>query len=306
LPDACVLTTGCAGFIGRNLLRRLLANGFEVIGVDGRLSNSVVGDLRTLEADVLDPEGLAAVGAALAERRTEVLHTVHLVGLSHVATCERDPDLAHEINVRSVHDVCDLAARHGGRRFVLPSTALVYGPRGGESVDEDAPTNPGNVYATTKREAESYLLGGDLGATVEPVVLRLSNLYGPGMHPDTLISVIRTQLGEGYLRLREYRSVRDYLYVTDAVRAFEAALFGDCHYPLYNVGTGHGTSVYAVAEAIAKVVGKQDTVASVPCPGSYGPVLVTSNERIRRDLEWVPEYSLEEGIADMISLEAKE
>jgi nucleoside-diphosphate-sugar epimerase len=306
LPEACVLVTGCGGFVGRNLVPRLVAEGVEVIGVDGRIAATSTGRLRTLEADVLEPAGLAAIGAALAERDAGTLHTVHLVGLSHVATCEADPGRAHEVNVRSVRSVCELAALHGGRRFVLPSTALVYGPDAGEAVDEETPPDPGNVYATTKREAESYLLAGDASASVEPVVLRLSNLYGAGMHPDALISVIRAQLDEGALRLREYRSVRDYLYIKDAVRAFEAALFGESHFPLYNVGAGVGSSVLDVAEAVARSVGEQDAVARVPRPDSYGPVLVTSSERIRRDLGWTPEYSLDEGIADMISIEAKD
>ncbi len=302
---ACVLVTGSGGFVGRNLIPDLLGQNLEVIGVDGSAVNASDENLRTLRADVLEPGGLAAIDRALGERVAEELHTVHLVGLSHVGVCEAQPDLAHDVNVRSVQLICDLVARHGGRRFVLPSTALVYGSAADTVLTEEMPANPGSVYAATKCQAENYLINDELGESIEPIVLRLANLYGPGMHPDTLIPAIHSQLEAGELRLREYRSVRDYLYMADTIRAFVAAIFGLNHYPLYNVGTGHGASVLDVAEAIAKVMGRDDVLSRVPRPETFGPSLVLSPERIGRDLGWTAEYSVQRGVEDMFSTKPK-
>lgn len=292
-----VLVTGSGGFVGRYLTRELSSRGADVLGVDVAEA--------TVCVDITSDAGLAEVADALRGRERDRLAVAHLAGCAHGPTCEADPALARRLNVESVARVREVAAAAGADRFVLPSTALVYGAGHAEPVAEDAETCPAGVYATTKRAAESLLLDDGHGAGPKPVVLRLANVYGPGMHPDTLFSTIRAGLAAGRVALREYDSVRDYVFVEDVATALADALLGEPRRSLYNVGTGIGSSVRDVVAAMAAALGVRELAADVPQPSGTGAVLVLRNDRIREDLGWRPRHGLREGVAETIARETR-
>jgi nucleoside-diphosphate-sugar epimerase len=142
-----VLVTGGQGFIASLLAPHLTARGYAVWAPS------------RAQLDVGDP---AAVETALAGRDWAAV--VHLAGLSHVPTCERDPDRAYRLNRDATIDLYQALRRHApAAHFVFASTALVYRPPSGAEaatdcvLTEDRAAAPAGVYAQSKWQAEQAL-----------------------------------------------------------------------------------------------------------------------------------------------------
>lgn len=254
--------------------------------------------------DILSEDGISGLKRDLDKVKNKEIYLVHLMGITGTEECERDKVLAHEANVKSTEIVWELAGDYGMKKVVFSSTALIYGTKYEDLVNEEYPPFPENTYARSKLEAENYLVSNSVGSKVTPVILRLSNIYGAGMNENNVVSTILKQFGAGYLKLREYRSVRDYVYVGDAIGAFIAAIFSECKFKVYNVGSSVGYSVWDLARIIAAATDKEKITSEMKLSEEEtgaGPRLVLCCDRIKNDLKWKPAYDLKSGIKRTIN-----
>jgi UDP-glucose 4-epimerase len=169
-----VLVTGGAGFIGRSLTARLVADGHHVTVMDN-LARSVATAPElcgaTLEvADIRD--------AAACERLTEGQDAVvHLAAQSNVMGSEANPALAYETNVTGTWNLLNAAKSAGIGHFVYASSREVYGDAKRLPVPEATPLCPRNVYGSTKAAGEVLVTGA---GQIPTSVFRLANVIGPG------------------------------------------------------------------------------------------------------------------------------
>ncbi len=234
-----VLVTGGAGFIGRRVVRALLAAGHEVTVADLRAFpdpavRSVVGDLCDLE------------GPARAVRPgTDVI--IHLAAATSVLATVADPVSAHRLNVDATARLLELARENEVETFLFASTNAVVGgcSKVGEVITERAVLRPLTPYGATKAAAE-MLVGsyaycyGMTGAS-----LRFSNVYGPGMaEKDSFIPRLMRAArdGEGVQVRGDGTMLRDVVHVDDIVQGIFAAWQSGHSGPLI-LGAGHSVSV---------------------------------------------------------------
>ena len=302
------LVTGGAGFIGSNLVDRLVADGHEVTVVDdlasGRLENltEALGSGRVAHADT-DVAG-TDLAAVVADARPEVVY--HLAAQIDVRRSVADPAHDARVNVLGTVALARAALDAGCRRLVFASSGgTVYGEPDPADlpVREDHPPLPTSPYGVSKRTAEDYLDSFAPLYGLEPVSLRLGNVYGPRQDPHGEAGVVaifcnRLLSDEPVTIFGDGRQTRDYVHVDDVVAAFLAA--GERPQAAgarVNIGTGVETSVLELYAALRSVAGFG------PEP-TFAPARQGELQRIALDaaaagpaLGWRPRISLAEGLA---------
>ena len=170
-----VLVTGGAGFIGANLVRRLLGGGDEVVVIDD-LSTGYAAHLSGLplefvEASILDEQALARAAAG-------VDAIVHLAALGSVPRSVKDPVASHHANATGTLMVLE-AARREGAYVTAASSSSVYGSVPDLPRTEVLPTRPMSPYAASKLATESYVLAYGTSYGLPTLPFRFFNVYGP-------------------------------------------------------------------------------------------------------------------------------
>jgi UDP-glucose 4-epimerase len=302
------LVTGGGGFIGSALVDRLVRDGHEVVVVDdlstGRLENLAdafaSGRAHLAEVDLAGPE-LAGV---VAEAQPQVVH--HLAAQIDVRRSVADPLHDARVNVLGTIALAKAALDAGCRRLVFASSGgTVYGEPEPSAlpIDERYPAGVTSPYGVAKRSAEDYLASfADLDG-LEPVSLRLGNVYGPRQDPHGEAGVVAifcnhlltdepvTVFGDG-------RQTRDYVFVEDVVDAFLAAgERPDAPGARLNVATGVETSVLDLYDRLREIAGFGDEPTfAPPRPGELGRIALDCSEA-GRVLGWRATVDLREGLS---------
>jgi UDP-glucose 4-epimerase len=302
------LVTGGAGFIGSALVDRLVRDGHEVTVVDdlstGRLENLAdafaSGRAHLAEADLVGPE-LAGV---VAEARPQVVH--HLAAQIDVRRSVADPLHDARVNVLGTIAVASAALDAGCRRLVFASSGgTVYGEPEPSAlpIDERHPLGVTSPYGVAKRSAEDYLASFAELHGLEPVSLRVGNVYGPRQDPHGEAGVVaifcnRLLADEPVTVFGDGRQTRDYVYVEDVVDAFLAAgEHPSAPGARLNVATGVETSVLDLYAGLREVAGfGGEPTFAPPRPGEVGRIALDCAEA-ERVLGWQAKVDLREGLS---------
>jgi UDP-glucose 4-epimerase len=309
-----VLVTGGAGYIGSHTCLELLLAGHEVIVVDN-LSNSKFEAVRRVQdlakqplkfhqADILDREALDPIfdGAG-------VDAVVHFAGLKAVGESVTMPLRYYQNNVTGTLVLCEVMERHAVRNMVFSSSAAVYGEASTVPIAEDQELRPASPYGRTKLMVEEILR--DLHTADARWNVALLRYFNPvGAHqsgrigedpcgvPTNLFPVL-ARVAAGFLpQLQVYgddyptpdgTGVRDYIHVVDLAKGHLHALARLQARPgvvIYNLGTGHGTSVLEAVAAFEKASGLKIPYTIVPRRPGDVPACYTDPGRARRELAW--------------------
>lgn len=170
-----ILVTGGAGFIGSNLVRRLLSDGDSVVVIDdlstGFTDNIKGLDIEFVQASILDQH-------ALAKAAHEADAIVHLAALGSVPRSVKDPIATHSANATGTLMVLE-AARRVGAYVTAASSSSVYGSVPDLPRVESLPTRPMSPYAASKLATESYVLAYGASYDLPTLPFRFFNVYGP-------------------------------------------------------------------------------------------------------------------------------
>lgn len=288
-----LLITGASGFLGRNLVARLLAAGHDVWAL-----------ARSQAAVDLVPKGVQVVrgdmaNLPLAELPTDVDAVVSLAQSEHFRNFPARAVEVFDVNVRGQVLLLDWAQRHGVKRYIMASSGGIYGPNAQPYVAEDqllAVDSPLGFYLGTKLSAEvlfqNYRKLFDAGAILRPFFI-----YGPGQSADMLVSRLIASVREGRpIQLQGPHGLKmNPVFVADAAAAFEAAL-GLQGFHVLNVAGPEVVSLRALCERIGSQLGvpprfeqvqggPSDYVASTTAAErALGRPLVGVDEGLRRTL----------------------
>lgn len=170
-----ILVTGGGGFIGSNLVRRLLAMGDSVAVIDD-FSTGFRSNLAGLPVDLVDGSILDDDALGAAADGAEAI--VHLAALGSVPRSVKDPLASHAANATGTLMVLE-AARRQGAYVTAASSSSVYGSVPDLPRVESLPTRPMSPYAASKLAAESYLLAYGTSYGLPTLPFRFFNVYGP-------------------------------------------------------------------------------------------------------------------------------
>jgi UDP-glucose 4-epimerase len=283
-----ILVTGGSGFIGRHVVRALVAVGHDAVVAD----RNEHPDAPTIVGELEDPTVRdRAVTADLAA-------VVHLAAETSVLGSVQRPEKVHRVNVDVTAALLELVRDRGIEVFVLASTNAVVGGYDG-TFTEQVPLRPLTPYGATKAAAE-MLVSGYAGAYgLRAPVLRLTNVYGPGMRakdsfvPRMLKAATR---GDGVQVYGDGLQRRDLVHVQDVARAFAMALSPDWPSGPTIIGSGTSVTVLDMLEAVRSASGRAIPAEHVPAKEGEMPAVVVDTSRAR-SLGWMPSVPLAEGMA---------
>lgn len=306
-----VLVTGGAGFIGSNLVDRLLSEGHTVDVVDdlssGRLANLAEarrvgqGNVTFHRIDVRDP----GIVELFAHRSPEVVF--HLAAQIDVRVSVADPRLDADINIMGGLNVIEAARACGARKVVFASSGgTIYGQVDDDDfpVAETHPQIPLSPYGVAKKAIGDYLAAYRALHGLEFTALALANVYGPRQDPHGeagVVAIFANKLlaGEPCRVYGDGSQTRDYVYVDDVVDAFARAI-DQAGGLLCNIGTATETSVIGLYATMAEAAG----VTAEPefAPMRLGEVARSALDpsRAQAQLGWKPWTDLATGSAQVI------
>ena len=252
------LVTGGAGFIGSHIVEELLRGGAFVRVFDnlstGKRENlaSFQGDLEIQVGDLRDADAIKAA--------TQSMDLVfHLAAFISVPQSMLEPDNCFAINVAGTATLLEAARQAGVRKVVLSSSTAVYGNPDRFPTDEQTPVSPLSPYALSKYVNELYarLYTQTFGLPV--TALRYFNVYGPRQNPNSAyaaaISIFAQRLvnGEPISIYGDGKQSRDFIFVKDVVHANLLAAGSDVSGDVFNICTGHETSLLDLLEELSEV-----------------------------------------------------
>jgi UDP-glucose 4-epimerase len=308
-----LLVTGGAGYIGSIVAQQLLAAGHDVTVLDdlSRGHRAAVPEgARFVEASLLDED---AVRAAFQDGFDGVLH---FAALALVAESVAHPERYHRGNVVGALNLLDVMRAAGVGRLVFSSTCAVYGEPDTVPMHEDIPTAPVNAYGNSKLAVDRMIADESRAHGLGAASLRYFNVAGASgplgedHEPETHLIplVLRAAAGRSdHVKVfgtdyptRDGTAVRDYIHVDDLGRAHALALdaIEPGRHRIYNLGTGDGYTVKEVVDAARRVTGREIRAIEEPRRPGDPTALVAAGDRIRDELGWRPEKSLDDMVAD--------
>jgi UDP-glucose 4-epimerase len=294
------LIFGGNGFIGSHLAEGLARNGFNVKIFDSfaRGTTNIASIQDTIELIRGDFFSENDIQCAL----KGVDYIFHYISTTNPASSIKDPVFDIQSNVIGSIKMLQLAQKADVKKiFFSSSGGTIYGEPTSVPITECAPTNPVNPYAISKLVIEKYLEYFHHTYGMDYVILRYSNPYGERQNPLGNQGVIpiflnKIKINEDPIIFGDGFSVRDYIYIQDAIDATLAVIKGYSKNSVYNIGEGKGTSLNELIQIMRDITGKEIKPKYLPDSGKYISKIVLDIEKIRKETGWFPKTDIHEGI----------
>lgn len=304
-----MLITGGAGFIGSHLCDKYTREGHTVLCLDNFMSGNLMNvrhlldcrNFKLIKGDIRDLDLLEKV-----MRDVDVVF--HLAAQIHVDRSYIEPKLTYDINVMGTQNVLEVARLQDAKRIIYASSSEVYGSAQYSPIDEKHPLNAPHPYGASKIAADRmcYAYIQTYGMNIS--ILRPFNIFGPHQRDigyGGVISIFTRRILKDMppIIYGDGRQTRDYTYIEDAVRAYDAVL--NHSEPItepINFGTGREESILDLANILIKLSGKKGSIKPVHIAPRIGEVkrLIADTTRAKTLLGWEPSCQLEEGLEKFV------
>jgi UDP-glucose 4-epimerase len=309
-----VIITGGTGFIGRHLVKGLLAKKQCSVAVIVNTSNLADRELQETKpltlytTDIRDREAISNIF-----RDEKVDTCIHLAAKISVADSIKNPEETMDINVKGTINVLEACHNYGVNNFVFASSAAVYGDVTELPISENQPLRPLSPYGTSKMLAEQHVVQyNKLKKILNAISFRIFNVYGTGNASESdVISKFAARLSEGLppIIYGNGNHTRDFISVDDvadgilsSIRVMENKY--DCNLnspPVFNMGSGSATSINELARKMVQISGLD--LEPIYERGNQDRVILHSYANMtkaRSVLQFVAKKNLEAGLKDII------
>lgn len=296
-----VLVTGGAGFIGSNLVKKLLKIGCRVTVLDdfftGREENLPEDkNLKIVRGSVTDKETVEG----LVKENPLIFH----LAARNIIVSTKNPEEDFNVNIGGTLNILMAARQFGAKRIVYTSSVSVYGNPKYLPINEDDSINLLSPYAVSKFSGEGYCKAFYESYSVPVTILRYSNVYGIGQWSSNPYCGVVAKFFEQAINSKNIQihgdgeQTRDFTFVDDVIDAtILASLSPKAEGEVYNVGSGIETSVNELANNIIDVTSSSSKIEYIDRRDIDNiRRRVLNIERIRKDLRWVPKTTLKEGL----------
>lgn len=292
-----ITVTGGAGFIGSHLVDRLIEDGQTVQVIDNLYTGNkefVHSKAQFVELDIRDRK----LYSVLEEFRPDYIF--HEAAQTEVSTSMSDPMLDCDINLMGLINLLNAAVKLDVKKFLMPSSAAVYGNLDTLPLNEEMIGNPSSFYGLTKLTTEHYLRIYHEAFGLPYICYRYSNVFGPRQGnggEGGVISIFAKAIVQGspIIIYGDGKQTRDFIYVDDVV---EANILGIQHQVtgIYNVSTGISSSVNLLVDEFRNISGKDiEVVYDKPRLGDIRDS-VLATDKSEKELLFTAKYNLHDGL----------
>src|SRR5256885_5407329 len=298
-----ILVVGGAGYIGSVCAELLLDEGHGVSVFD----NLSEGHRRALDPRAEFVEGdlqdRPSIEKTLAKQRPDAV--MHFAANALVGESMQDPSKYFRNNSANGLNLLDAIVAAGVGKIIFSSTCAIFGPPERLPIAETTPPRPINPYGESKLAFEKILRWYGEIHGLKFVALRYFNAAGAStnfgedhrVETHLIPNVLKVALGEKpnvEIFGTDYETpdgtcIRDYIHIVDLARAHILALKSEKN-DFYNLGTGGGSSVREVIDSCRKVTGRKIDIVEKPRRPGDPPRLIASSEKIKRELDWKPQF----------------
>ena len=290
-----VLVTGGAGFIGSNLVDRLVSEGHHVVILDDFSAGNhgfVNPKAEVVEADIRDEK---KIPDTFLKFKPEAVF--HLAAMIELRESLENPEKSYSINVAGSMNVINASKQAGVRKFIFASSAAVYGDNQNFPIKESEPVSPASPYGEQKAGIEQALEESGIPS----IILRYSNVYGPrqgtvGEGGVVAIFCKKLLTGSSLAVFGDGEQTRDFINVSDIVSANTKALQSSQQFGMYNISTGIETKINELARMLLSVSQKEATIEHTQAVPREALRSSLDSALARRELNWEPATGLSEGI----------
>ena len=306
-----ILVTGAAGFIGSDVVRMLLANGEEVIGIDNmndyyapalkwhRLEQNIPNPKFTfIEGDVESLEALRPIF-----EKHNITAIVNLAARAGVRYSLENPYIYAQTNFTGAVNLLEMARQFGVKQYQMASTSSIYGGCPLPYTEDQNANFPISPYAATKRAAEMIAYTYHYQYGINVVINRYFTVYGPAGRPDMSILkfIHMVDIGKPFVLYGDGSQKRDFTYIEDIARGTIASL-NVKGYEIINLGGGkQPVTINYLIQLIEEGLGKPALRDLQPFHAADMFETGANIQKAKEMLNWEPTVDLEEGISRTIA-----
>lgn len=309
-----ILITGCAGFIGSHLCERLLAENYDVVGIDNldpfydialkqRNLNEFINhpNFSFIETDLAEIESLKIVFPS------NIDLIVHLAGKAGVRPSIDDPSGYINANIIATQNLLTIMKERGIKKMAFASSSSVYGNSQevpfSEAMDVSKPISP---YAATKKACElinytsHHLFGFDI------INMRFFTVFGPRQRPDLAIHKFTKliRLGQPIPMFGDGTTSRDYTFIEDTLQGIIGAInYLDSHEHIFetvNLGNNHPVSLREMITAIAEATGVNPVIKQFPMQPGDVDITYADITKAQQLFGYQPKHDFKEGVKQFV------
>jgi UDP-glucose 4-epimerase len=275
-----VVVTGASGFVGTNVLRLL----------------SKQKNVETIAVTRKNIPGWFGVSEYSQSPAGDVL--IHLAEDNDRARVSK----SHHVYEARVLDTLAALLGKGYHRVVYASSSVLYGDSDVHAHLPNDSIQSNDAYTSVKRQSELAVLKLPAG-----IVVRLANIYGPGMSKNNVMSAILRQIpGKGKLEVMDTNPVRDFIWAEDAAEGIVAlalSTFKETHeYSLFNLGTSVGTSIGSLAELALEIAAQSERLVHAKYSTNRQSSLILDFSDTTSACGWQPKTTLKQGLTKMLQI----
>lgn len=304
--DSKVLITGGAGFIGSHLCDLLIKKGYEVVCMDNLITANLDNvshlmdnpNFKFIQQDVtkyIDLDG-------------SIDYILHFASPASPIDYQKFPIQTLKVGSLGTHNALGLAKAKGAK-FMLASTSEVYGnplvnPQPESYWGNVNPIGPRGVYDESKRFAEAITLAYHRTHKIDTKIARIFNCFGPRMRKDdgrAIPNFITQALkGEPLTIYGDGSQTRSFCYIDDLIDGIYKLMLSNINEPI-NIGSPDEITILELAKKIVQLTRSKSEIAFKPLPTDDPKVRRPDISKAKKELNWQPEVSLEEGLEKTIS-----
>jgi len=304
-----ILVTGGAGFIGSNFIHYLLdeRNDYSVINLDlltyaGNLENlkdiKDISQYKFIKGNILDFDLLRSI-------MSDVDYIINFAAESHVDRSIIDPEIFIKTNIEGTQSLLEAARIFDIKKYIQISTDEVYGTLGPEGFfSENSRLLPNSPYSASKAAADLIVRAYHKTYGIPVNITRCSNNFGPYQYPEKFIPVIINSAlnnmpipvyGDG-------SNIREWIYVIDHCSGILTVLEKGKNGEIYNIGTNNEYRNIELVKLILEIMGKPESLIKfVKDRPAHDKRYALDSTKIRKELNWKPEYSFRSGLEQTIN-----
>jgi len=297
-----VIVTGAGGFIGSNIVRRLLRDTYTVHAFVR--SDSSLWRIYDLKNNLYIHTGLLLDSKKL----TSTIHSIapdHIFHLATYGSYPKQSDVSQmiDVSVKSTLNLLEASREIPYKSFVVSGSSSEYGKKHSVMKETDLP-EPNNLYGAAKAAQTMFVQAYARAMKRNAMILRLFNVYGPYEEEGRLVrSVIESAIQGKPIKLATGREARDFIFADDVADAFlhasrRCTFYGE----IFNIGTGQQTTILTLAKFVVRILTSQSQILLNAYEGRPWDTLhwKASMRKTERFLKWHPKTPLIDGLKKTI------